>query len=167
MDDSLTARIMAFEFDREDSQLPFTSRLAREQGWSHVHAGRVVVEYKRFLVLAMCAGHAVTPSAQVDQVWHLHMIYTRSYWHGLCRDTLGRELHHGPTLGGADEAAKFFDWYEHTLQSYRRIFESEPPEDIWPPPGERFADRGTERWVNTADFWLIPKPSWLKKWARR
>ena len=122
MDDSLTARILAFEIDTPGAQLPFTSRLAREQGWSHVHAGRVVMEYKRFLVLAMTAGHPVTPSVQVDQVWHLHMIYTESYWHGLCRDVLGRDLHHGPTKGGVEEGAKFTDWYERTLASYRRVF---------------------------------------------
>ena len=167
MTDSLTARILAFELDAPGARFPFTSRLAREQGWSHAHAGRVVMEYKRFLVLAMTAGHPVTPSVQVDQVWHLHMIYTESYWHGLCRDVLGRELHHGPTMGGEEEGAKFTDWYERTLASYRRIFDNEPPPDIWPPPRERFANHGIERHVDTADFWLIRKPSWLKRLLRK
>ena len=91
----LIERIMAFELDDSCAHLPFTARLAREQGWTHVFAGRVVTEYKRFVVLAMLAGHPVTPSEEVDQVWHLHLVYTRSYWQGLCRDVLGRELHHG------------------------------------------------------------------------
>ncbi len=93
--DKLLDAIMAFELDDPGAQLPFTARLAREQGWTHVFAGRVVTEYKRFVVLAMLAGHPVTPSEEVDQAWHLHLVYTRSYWQGLCRDVLGRELHHG------------------------------------------------------------------------
>lgn len=166
-DKNLLARILAFEPDESGAQLPFTARLAREQGWTHVFAGRVVEEYKRFVALAMFAGHPVTPSEQVDQAWHLHMVYTRSYWHGLCRDVLGRDLHHGPTTGGAEEDGKFHDWYEKTLESYRRIFHSEPPRDIWPPAAERFAHAASGRWVNTSDFWLVPKPAFLKRLRKR
>jgi hypothetical protein len=156
------ARILSFELDEPGAQFPFTARLAREQGWPHVFAGRVVEEYKRFIALAMLAGHPVTPSEQVDQAWHLHLVYTESYWQRLCRDTLGRELHHQPTQGGAEEGGKFTDWYGKTLASYRRIFGAEPPVDIWPAPADRFADAGCGRWVNLADFWLVPKPAFLK-----
>lgn len=162
MKTELLEKIMAFELDGPASQLPFTSRLAREQGWTHVFAGRVVMEYKRFIALAMFAGHPVTPSEQVDQVWHLHMVYTKSYWQGLCRDVLGRELHHNPTTGGRNENEKFEDWYEKTLESYRRIFEKNPPPDIWPSVRERFATAGCGRWVDTGKFWLVPKPTILK-----
>lgn len=165
--ETLLAKILAFEPDDPGAQLPFTARLAREQGWTHVFAGRVVGEYKRFVALAMLAGHPVTPSEQVDQAWHLHMVYTESYWHGLCRDTLGCDLHHSPTAGGSDEGAKFTDWYVKTLESYRRIFGAEPPADIWPSPGDRFADAAGGRWVNTADFWLVPKPAFLKQLRRK
>ena len=154
----LLDKIMAFELDAEEAQLPFTSRLAREQGWTHVFAGRVVVEYKRFVALAMVAGHPVTPSEEVDQAWHLHMVYTKSYWHGFCRDVLGRELHHMPTVGGSDENGKFEDWYEKTLESYRRVFQDEPPTDIWPSVRKRFATAGCGRWVDTSKFWLVAKP---------
>ena len=167
MNESLPRRILEFELDDPGAQLSFTSRLAREQGWTHVHAGRVVGEYKRFLVLAMTAGHPVTPSPQVFQASPSTEIYTESYWHRLCRDVLGRELHHGPTRGGAEEGEKFHDWYERTLASYRRIFGGDPPADIWPAVRERFANAGRERWVDTAGFWLIPKPSWLKRWWRK
>ena len=163
----LLGKILAFELDEPDSQLPFTSRLAREQGWTHVFAGRAIVEYKRFIALAMLAGHAVTPSEEVDQVWHLHMVYTKSYWDGLCQNVLGRDLHHSPTTGGSSENDKFVDWYEKTLESYRRIFGNNPPSDIWPPPKKRFADAGYQRWVDSSKFWLVPKPSFLKMFLRR
>jgi hypothetical protein len=160
--EALLARIMAFEPDEPGAQLPFTARLAREQGWTHVFAGRVVQEYKRFVALAMLSGHPVTPSEEVDQAWHLHLVYTRSYWHGLCRDVLGRDLHHGPTAGGSDENGKFADWYGKTLVSYRNLFGKEPPSDIWPLPKIRFANAGSGRWVDSSKFWLVPKPSFLK-----
>ena len=79
----------------------------------------------------------MTPSDEVDQVWHLHLLYSRHYWDALCRDTLETPLHHGPTQGGAAEDRKFHDWYEATLAAYRRYF-GEPPQDLWPAAGERF-----------------------------
>ena len=75
--------------DEPGAALPFTSRLAREQGWSHAFAARAIREYKRFLILAMEAGHPVTPSEAVDQVWHLHLVYTVSYWKGCARARWG------------------------------------------------------------------------------
>lgn len=157
---------MAFELDEPDAQLPFTARLAREQGWTTVFAGRVVFEYKRFVALAMFAGHPVTPSEELDQAWHLHLVYTRSYWHSLCRDVLGRDLHHGPTTGGSSENEKFQGWYRKTLESYKRIFGELPPSDIWPCPENRFPNAGSGKWVDTSKFWLVPKPGFLKHFSR-
>ena len=167
-DRELTERIMAFEFDEPSVQLPFTSRLAREQRWSHAHSNKVIHEYKRFVVLAMLAGHPVTPSEAVDQVWHLHLVYTRSYWHELCRDILATELHHGPTQGGSEEGTKFVDWYEKTIASYERLFGQSPPVDIWPSPRERFRDAGAGRWVDSSCYLVIPWPRWLRVsfWSR-
>ena len=96
----LWQRIAAFEFDPVDAALPFSRRLARDNGWSDAFAQRAVEEYRRFVFLAMVAGHPVTPSDEVDQVWHLHLCYTRSYWEDLCGEVLPRPLHHGPTRGG-------------------------------------------------------------------
>jgi hypothetical protein len=160
---SLREKIESFQLDEAGVTLPFTSRLAREQGWSHAFAGRVTAEYLRFIHLAMTAGHPVTPSEQVDQAWHLHLIYTRSYWGKLCRDTLGTELHHGPTVGGSGEDAKFVDWYRQTLASYRTIFGEPAPADIWPDPAVRFADAGAGRWIDSTRFWLIPRPRWTRR----
>ena len=97
MSDTLAAlyqQILAFRIDDGTPALPFEARLARENGWSRAYTQRVIVEYKRFLYLAMTAGHVVTPSEEVDQTWHMHLTYTRSYWERLCRDLLGRSLHH-------------------------------------------------------------------------
>ncbi len=162
----LRQRVEAFRLDEPGVPLPFTSRLAREQGWSHAFAARVVREYKRFLILAMEAGHPVSPSDAVDQAWHLHLVYTRSYWHALCRDVLGRELHHEPTRGGGDESAKFDDLYTRTLASYRSLFQEEPPAAIWPAPRQRLAQAPKARWVDERRFWLVPKPNLILKAKR-
>lgn len=153
----LWERIEAFDPDDPDAALPFTSRLAREQGWTHAEAARAIREYKRFIYLAVAAGHPVSPSEVVDQVWHLHLLYTRSYWKRLCGEVLGRELHHEPTKGGGEERGKFADWYERTLQSYRHHFHEEPPADLWPSPEERAAAKHSGRWVDSGNFWIIRK----------
>ena len=158
--DTLLARIVSFQLDDPGSRLPFSQRLARENGWSRHFAGRVIEEYKRFCYLAMTAGHGVSPSDEVDQAWHLHLLYTKSYWDDFCSRVLGRPLHHSPTRGGPDEITKFRNSYEKTLASYRRVFGSEPPPDIWPAVDTRFANAGAFRRINTASYWLLPKPPW-------
>lgn len=158
---TLLDRIMAFELDDPLSGFPFTSRLASEQGWSHAFAGSVVTEYKRFLFLAMVSGHPVSPSEAVDHAWHLHLLYTRSYWHDLCRDILGYDFHHQPSTGGPNESRKFADWYSGTLESYRRHFHREPPADVWPTRSGSSRKSTQKRWIDPAAFWLIPRCPWL------
>jgi uncharacterized protein (TIGR04222 family) len=154
----LWIRLEAFGFDEPGTALTFTRRLARENGWTHFFAERVVTEYRRFVFLSMEAGHPVSPSEEVDQAWHLHLTYTQSYWQHLCAEVLGRRLHHNPTKGGADEAAKFDGQYQRTLDSYRRLFGKEPPADIWMPAGGRkHAKGGSHRWVDTKRYWVMPK----------
>jgi hypothetical protein len=156
MKDELLVRLESFEIDEPGVTFPFSARLARENGWSRGFARRVIGEYKRFVWLAMRAGHPVTPSEEVDEAWHLHLCYTRSYWDRMCGEILGKPLHHGPTEGGKKEDEKFADWYERTLESYRIHFGEEPPAEIWPPAEIRFKP-ATTRKVDAADHWIIPK----------
>ena len=150
-------RVETFSIDSNDKTLRFVDRLARENNWSAQFAERVVLEYKRFCILAMKSGHPVTPSEQVDQAWHLHLTYTRSYWDRFCKEALGRPLHHEPTAGGVSENVKFHDWYAKTLSSYCRVFDAQPPADIWPSPEKRFAHAGAWKWINAGRYWVIPK----------
>jgi uncharacterized protein (TIGR04222 family) len=155
----LYARIESFPIDDPDAAFPFTERLARENGWPLSHAEQVVEEYRKFAFLAVAAGHPVTPSDAVDQAWHLHLTYSRSYWEGFCPHALGMPLHHHPTRGGPDETERFLRDYSRTLESYRRLFGEDPPPDVWSKPGERFGDDARYRRVNTARDWVIPKLS--------
>ena len=156
-EDLLWARLLAFNFDNTGDALTFTQRLARENGWTIGFARRVVEEYRRFLYLALRAGHSVTPSDEVDQAWHLHLVYSRSYWDELCDQLLQHRLHHGPTRGGRSEDDRFLEAYEATRDSYRRCFGSEPPADIWPEPEVRFAPEARWQRVDLASHWCLPK----------
>jgi hypothetical protein len=158
MQEDWCRRILAFEIDEATPELPFRDRLARENGWTKGYAQRVIDEYLRFVCLAMVSGHVVTPSDQVDQAWHLHLTYTRSYWDRLCGEVLGRPLHHGPTRGGSAESIKYHDLYERTLASYEKLFGDAPPADIWPPANIRFGIDLSHVRLNTRRHWVIPKP---------
>jgi hypothetical protein len=163
----LWKRILAHRFDDPAARLTFTGRLARENGWPIGYAVRVVDEYRRFVFLAMTAGHAVTPSEDVDQAWHLHLAYTRDYWQTFCRDVLREPLHHGPTRGGATEADRYDHQYRLTLIAYAAAFDAPPPADIWPTPEQRFGPDLAWRRVNVARHWVVPKPRWFIGRRRR
>ena len=154
---ALYQKIKSFELDDTNAPFCFTDRLARENGWSLEYAVRTVAEYKKFMFLICLAEHPLTPSDQVDQVWHLHLIYTRSYWEEFCGATLGKIIHHGPTKGRSSEAAKYQDWYEKTKQLYETKFLHKPPVDIWPSSKDRFSKPNFRR-VNLDDYWMIKKP---------
>ena len=161
---ALYRRIEAFSFDEGETALSFAARLARENVWPIAYAERVIDEYKKFMFLAVVAGHSVTPSDQVDQVWHLHLLYTRSYWDRFCEEVLLTPVHHGPTEGGQEEKAKFADWYRNTLESYEKFFGQAPPPDIWPDASIRFGDDLHFTRINTRRNWVIPH-SWSRQFA--
>jgi hypothetical protein len=145
-----------FELDDEDSVLSFSRRLGRENGWTIEFSLRAIEEYKRFMFLIAIANHPLTPSDEVDQVWHLHLIYTQSYWKGFCSMILNKEIHHGPTKGGEAEGNKFNDWYSKTLEFYQTKFGHEPPSDIWPSPAHRFRRADFKR-IDTRANWIIKR----------
>ena len=163
----LWERIAAHRFDDTSARLTFTARLARENGWSIGRAVRVVDEYRRFVFLAVTAGHPVTPSEDVDQAWHLHLAYTRDYWQTFCREVLRTPLHHGPTRGGSAEADRYDEQYRRTLAAYAATFDAPPPDDVWPPAERRFGADLAWRRVNVARHWVIPKPTWVAGRPRR
>lgn len=155
----LWARIAAVPFDDIRAELTFEDRLARENGWNATFAARAVEEYRRFAYLAVSAPHEVTPSDEVDQVWHLHLTHSRHYW-GEWTEALGRPLHHNPTLGGEEEQARFKAAYEATLESYYQAFREEPPEDLWPDPVLRFRRAPKMQRVERSAYLLVRK-AWV------
>ncbi len=136
--DDLWQCISAHQIGPADASLTFIARLARENRWSLAKAEQVVEEYRRFCYLAVTAGHEVTPSDAVDQVWHLHLTYSRDYWEVFCPQVLQADLHHGPTSGGPVEAGRYYCQYAATLAAYEATFGEAPPAAIWPAAAKRF-----------------------------
>ncbi|WP_153770318.1 hypothetical protein [Labrenzia sp. CE80] len=156
-DNELWERIASCHPDDVEASFPFSSRLARENGWPLEFADHVIGEYLKFAYLSRLDAGSVTPSDEVDQAWHLHLTYTQHYW-GPFKDALGAPLHHMPTKGGGNQAAYFHATYEKTLNLYRQEF-GEPPADIWPPASIRFARAPHFKRINTQEVWLVPKLS--------
>jgi uncharacterized protein (TIGR04222 family) len=154
----LLRRLEQFQLDSPEASLPFSARLARENHWPSAYAQRVIAEYKRFAFLAVAAGHPVSPSEDVDQVWHLHLAYSENYWKVFCPEVLGKPFHHQPAQGGRSESAKFDDWYARTLESYKLFFHELPPCDIWPGPEARRKEKHNFTRVDRERNWVIPKP---------
>lgn len=155
LDSQLWQMLKKFSVDEPGAELSFVGRLAEENRWPVAYAERVFGEYKRFLYLAVAAEHPASPSDAVDQAWHLHLAYTRSYWEQLCGKVLNKPLHHLPTKGGQAEDEKHSDLYRRTLESYERHFGQAAPFDIWPRANqspEKFAR------IRTSDFWMLRKP---------
>ncbi len=154
----LYQRIASYSPGGDNSQM-FLQRLARENRWSLNYTRRVIEEYQRFMFLAVVADHPVTPSEEIDQAWHLHLLYTRSYWDEFCVQVLGQPIHHEPTRGGPSERERHHAQYQRTLASYRQWFERQPPIDIWPTTESRFGPASQQVRVCPAHAWIVPK-SW-------
>lgn len=163
----LWARIQSFEMDDPEADFPFSERLARECRWTLDFAQKAIEEYKRFMFMACITTRPITPSLAVDAVWHLHLIYTSSYWEDFCGKTLLKNIHHNPTKGGKEQAFTFIQQYDYTLTFYAQCFGQNPPEPVWETLGNRFGQTH-QRWVDLQHYWLIPKISiagvgrWLK-----
>lgn len=125
------AQLQSFALDNSEAGYKFSDRLAEENNWSKDFALLAIEEYKKFMFLSACAGHDVTPSKIIDKVWHLHLIYTRSYWEEMCGKILGKRIHHNPTEGSNEEDSKYSNQYEQTLNSYTKFFDTAPPVNIW------------------------------------
>ena len=150
---ALYERIAAHSLDHPDDPIPFSAKLARQNGWTLAYARRVVEEYRRFVFLAVAAGHVATPSDAIDQAWHLHLTCTRNYWECFCPQVLGRPLHHEPGDGSASDDARHAQQYADTLASYRRLFGEDAPTDIWP----RVDQHSDFVRLDRARYWLLPR----------
>lgn len=128
----LWKKINNFQFDEPNVSFPFSKKLAKEQQWSEAFTQKAIEEYRRFILLCCISPNGASPSPIVDEVWHLHLTYTTSYWDAFCKQTLEKDIHHYPSKGGNEETTKHKEWYQQTLKLYKTIFNEEPPKDIWP-----------------------------------
>jgi hypothetical protein len=143
-------KIRRFPIDIGSGPSTFAARLAREQGWTASFTTLAIGEYRRFLLLFALEQRRqkqspaqsgsrpnvhIVPSPAVDEVWHLHLLYTHSYWDVLCRGILDAPLHHVPADGSKGEAESLDQVYRHTLEIYERVFGGPAPSSVWPRAG--------------------------------
>jgi len=133
----------------------FIRRLARENAWSQEFAVLAIQEYKRYCYLQCVSADSRCPSHAVDQVWHLHLLYTRDYWRHFCPEVLQRDLHHVPSQSGAKDLDLDREHYAQTLADYEKTFGTASAQ-IWPDLKHRF--RMNEHWQ-----WRITIATHLRK----
>ena len=123
---SLWNKIQNFSFDDPDAVISFSRKLASQNNWSAKFTERAIEEYRKFIFLCCISPHGASPSPVVDEVWHMHLTFTQSYWMDLCKNTLEKDLHHHPSKGGADEKHKHEKWYSEIFQLYQQVFKETP-----------------------------------------
>jgi hypothetical protein len=149
----LYRRICDFDLDDRGAIFPFSQKLAREYQWTSAYTLRAIQEYKNFMFLGMVSDQIVSPSVPIDLVWHLHLIYTHSYWNQFCGEVLGKPFHHSPSSGGKSEKLKYDRLYQQTLIAYQLYFGT-PPADIWINAPVRRSSK---------KYWIVPN---LIDWIR-
>ena len=122
--------ILNFEIDDPQASFTFTDKIVKEYNWSLEYTLRAIFEYKKFIFLIVSSKTVQSPSHPVDLVWHMHLLYTQSYWIDFCKNTLQTEIHHHPSKG-MEENEKHKTQFNNTLTLYKRMFNEDPPEDIW------------------------------------
>lgn len=141
--ENLWQRIQGFSMDANGASFPFSKKLAKEENWSEEFTQKAIEEYKKFVYLCCISPNGASPSETVDKVWHMHLIYTQSYWEDFCPNVLKRNLHHHPSTGGSSENSKHKNWFSETLENYREVFLHDAPEDIWKNQNQKITLRKT------------------------
>lgn len=78
--------------------------------WSRTKVIKLIREYKNFLYVCARDESENDPSAEVDEIWHEHILFTKDYedW---C-NFLGRKIHHNPEKIG--EKKSFHEGFQKT-----------------------------------------------------
>ena len=97
-EEEIWEKIKNFELDDPNSIFPFSKRLSFENNWNESKTFALILEYKKFIFLCTVA-NPCSPSKEVDQVWHLHLLYCKNYWEDLCENIVKRRLNHNPSSG--------------------------------------------------------------------
>jgi hypothetical protein len=121
-------RIAAFPMDTPNEPFGFSTRLAAEQKWPLQLTQQAILEYKKFMYLAATDNNMVAPSEAVDQVWHLHLLFTQSY-QDFC-SVLGKYIQHIPSTHNPNKSGKYEEAAARTKQRYEQAF-GPAPENLW------------------------------------
>jgi hypothetical protein len=120
------------------SQLPLNlSKIFRRKYCVGEKSSDYIKEYARFMTMLYFTNNPLTPSEEVDQVWHTHQCMTIEY-RNFCRTIFGKFIYHIPTVGGESESTKHVNLYDKTINFYCFLFKESPPIGLWPTTEDRF-----------------------------
>ena len=123
LDQDLWSRIAAIDLT------PVADQLVTYLGWTEARTASIERRYRRFLYLkATLPNGNASPSPEVDEFWHQHIINTRRYGPD-CQRAAGRFLHHTfLSPGDAADSAELTATWLATKACYERLF-AEPYEE--------------------------------------
>ncbi len=128
MNNELWNKIETFDFDQPMSEYGFSVRLANENYWTKKFTDQAILEYKKFMYLAVVTDSMVSPSPIVDVVWHQHLIFSKSY-QDFC-ELIGKSIQHIPSTHNRQEAQRFKQAKDRTQKLYEETF-GKQPRNIW------------------------------------
>jgi len=76
-----------------------------------------------------CGGAQLSPSWEVDQVWHALLLFPQIYYQ-LCMRLTNEIICHDPRSADEDQAGR----YSFTFKKYYKLFAKGPPSKFWPLP---------------------------------
>ncbi len=76
----------------------------------------------------------LSPPAQIENVWLSHLQHTKDY-HDFCSQVANQYVHHDPTKA-FDNDTMWPGRFTHTCDLYRKVYQQEPPKDIWFSPSD-------------------------------
>lgn len=126
--DPLWLKLNLMNADGLQAFAPLVDTMQKQLGQNAGMAQRVIEEYRKFLFLAMRAGHQVIPPGPVNDAWMMHLQNAQNYW-----ENLGSMIAERPIAQGLDASqfSSMADTWKMTLESYEKIFGMKPPMDIW------------------------------------
>jgi hypothetical protein len=71
-------------------------RMIFKHHWSEEMTNLSIKEYMVFLYLTQVCEQPISPSKEVDEIWHEHILHTNKYEND-CYKTFGKFIHHFPT----------------------------------------------------------------------
>lgn len=90
------------------------------RGWTYERALAAADAYTKFLYLTeKHIDSAIVPTKDIDEVWHAHILDTRSYIRD-CNRVFGRYVHHNPFFGFGGATAE--DCLESSFRSTQELF---------------------------------------------
>jgi hypothetical protein len=115
--------------------------LVERKGWTLTQCADLEREYKRYISLCLSyPDEKLTPSRDVDEVWHTHILFTKNY-RRFCQAVNGAYLDHSPHLEADKKNPELKKLPQRTMELYERHF-GKADSRIWPWASAELSDGG-------------------------